>query len=823
MTSDEIMNDLRFAFRQLWKSPGFAIVAIATLALGIGANTAIFSVIESALLRPLPFPNADQLVRVYETFDENGARSNALNLAEKTVQQWREYGRDIFEGIGVATGASVTVSTAGEPTQSFPAARISANFLTVLGFQPTRGRNFTEAEDQPGGPRLVIVGYDFWQRNLGGREDVIGLKLKLDDAPYTIVGVMPKTFRHPYRAQFWLPIGLSFAANSQSNHYLYGVARMRPGISLEQADAAGRRMCAAINQAAPDKNNALRVYLIPLRDSFVMNLRPKLLLIAGAGLCALLVAAANFAGLMLARVVERDGEMALRSAIGATRGRLIRQGVMQALVLAAFGTIFGLLIAGWLTPALVALSPEGTDATGSAIREFDYGVRLDWPVFAFATGAMFLIGVGFGLLPAWRASRADLRSALGSIGRGATLDRGTKRLLGGLIVLEIAIAAVLLMGSLSLTQYFRKVVHEPWGFATEHRIVFNSMLSERLFDSADSRMRTIDKIVAELRNLPGVRSAAVTAPSPMEAARDLMSCVPEGSQPPEPRGIYLAYMRGAGPGYFSTVGQRLVRGREFAETDTADAPQVCIVNEAFARRFWPGQDPLGKRVKHGRLDNPRPWYTVVGVVADTKAIVDPHDGEVVGTVAIPLSRWLTIGGDEMTYVVESAGEPKSLEGSLRTALTRADPRLAAYAMISLEAAAAETWVTERFLFVLVALFGVLGLLLACIGVYGLLALQVARRTREFGVRFALGATASAIIRLVASQGARLLAVGFLAGGIAAWATSRLAQHEWPEIPAANFLIWLGAAAVLSIGVALASWLPARRASRVDPVIALRAE
>src|SRR3954470_11139641 len=653
------MSDLRFAFRQLWKSPGFSLIAIATLALGIGANTAIFSVIESALLRPLPFANPDRLVRVYETYDENGARSNALNLTERTVQQWREYGRDIFEGIGVATGASVTTSKAGEAAQSFPAARISANFLSVLGLQPARGRNFTEAEDKPGGPHLVIVGYDFWQRNLGGREDVLGQTIPLDDAPYTIIGVMPKTFRHPYRAEIWLPLGLNFAANSQSNHYLYGVARLQPGISLEKADAAGRRMCAAINQAAPDKNNALRAYMVPLRDSFIRDLRPKLLLIGGAALCALLVAAANFAGLLLARVVERDGEMALRAAIGATRGRLVREGLVQALVLAVLGTIFGLLIAGWLTPALVALSPEGADATGSAIREFDYGVRLDWPVFAFAAGAMLLIGVGFGLLPAWRASRTDLRSALGSIGRGATVDGGTKRLLGGLIVMEIAIAAVLLMGSLTLTQYFRKIVHEPWGFATDHRIVFNSMLSERLFDSADTRLRAIDRTLTELRALPGVRSAAVTAPSPMEAARDLMSCVPEGTQPPEPRGTYVAYMRGAGPGYFATIGQRLLRGREFAETDSVDAPQVCIVNESFARRFWPGQDPLGKRVKHGRLDNPRPWYTVVGVVADTKAIADPNDGEVIGTVSMPLPHWLAANENEsLTFVVESAGDPK---------------------------------------------------------------------------------------------------------------------------------------------------------------------
>jgi putative ABC transport system permease protein len=815
------MNNLRYALRMLWKSPAFSLIAIATLALGIGANTAIFSVIES--VRPLPFPKADRLVRLYETFDENGARSNTLNLAEKTVRQWREYGSDIFEGIGVATGASVTASRPGESAQSFPTARISANFLNVLGLQPALGRNFTEAEDQPGGPRVVLVGHDYWQRNLGGREDVLGQTIRLDDASYTIVGVMPRTFRHPYRAEFWLPIALNFTASVQPNHYLYGVARLRPGITVTQADAAARRMCAAINQAAPDPTNAPRAWLIPLRDSFIMDLRPKLLIIAGAGLCALLVAAVNFAGLMLARVVERDGEMALRSALGATRGRLIREGLVQALVLAAFGTIFGLLVAGWLTPVLVALSPEGADATGSAIREFDYAVRLDWPVFAFAAGAMLLVGVGFGLLPAWRASRTDLRSALASVGRGSTLDGGTRRLLGGLIVVEIAIAALLLMGSLTLTQYFRKVVHEPWGFSTDHRIVFNTMLSDRLFDSVDARARAIDKTVAELRSLPGVRSVSVTAPSPMEAARDLMGCVPEGSQPAEPRGVYVAYMRGTSPGYFATIGQRLLRGRDFAETDTADSPPVCIVNESFARRFWPGQDPLGKRVKHGRLDNPRPWYTVVGVVADTKAIADPRDGEVVGTVALPLSRWLAAGGDEMTFVAESAGDPKSLEGDLRHALARADKRLAAYDLIPLDQAAAQSWVTERFLFVLVSLFGVLGLVLASIGVYGLLALQVTRRTREFGIRLALGATARALIHLVAVQSVRLLAFGFLAGGIAAWAAARIVHHQWPEIPASDPLIWVGAIIVLSAGVTVASWLPARRASRVDPIIALRAE
>jgi putative ABC transport system permease protein len=819
-----MIADFKYALRMLLKSPGFSIVAIATLAFGIGANTAIFSVVESALLRPLPFPKADRLVRIYETFDDHDARANALNMSEKTVQEWREQAGEVFEGIGVATGASLTETSSSDAgARNVPAARISSNFLTVLGMQPLIGRNFTAAEDQPNGPHVVIVGYDFWQRNLAGRSDVLGQTVQLDGAVCTIVGVMPKTFRHPYRADLWVPIGLTFAQAGAGNHYLYGVARLRSGVSIAQADAALRRVCAAIKQADPDPNNPPRGYIVPLRDSFVLELRPKLLVIAAAALCVLLVAAANFAGLMLARVVARDGEIALRAALGATRGRIIREGIAQALVLAALGTVTGLLIAGWLTPALVAISPEGADTTGSAIREFDHGVRLDLPVFGFATGAMLLVGIGFGLLPAWRASRTDVRSALGSIGRGATLDAGTRRLLAGVIVVEIAISAVLLMGSLTLTQYFRNVINQPWGFATERRLIFQTTFSDRLFAEAEDRGRAIDRTLGQLRSLPGVRSASVTSPSPMEAARDLISCTPEGSQPPEQRGYFLAYMRGTPAGYFQTIGQRLLRGRDFNDADRADSEPVCIVNQSFADRFWPGQDPLTKKVKRSRIDRPGPWMRVVGVVADTKAIVDPHDGEVVGTVCLPLPRLLAAGANEMTFVLETEGDPKVVEPSLRAALTRANAGLADYNVISLQAAAAQSWVTERFLFVLVSLFGVLGLVLASISVYGVLALHVTRRMREFGVRVALGSTAAALIRLVAAQGGRLLGYGFAAGGFAAWIAARVVRSNWANVPATDPLVWFGAAAVLTTGVALACWLPARRAGRVDPMVALRAE
>jgi predicted permease len=458
------------------------------------------------------------------------------------------------------------------------------------------------------------------------------------------------------------------------------------------------------------------------------------------------------------------------------------------------------------------------------MREFDYAVRLDWPVFAFATGAMLLAGA-FGLLPACRGARADLRRAMNHGGRSATLDQGNRRLLSTLVIGEIAAAAVLLVAALTLTQYFTRLVQEPWGFAVDHRLTFNTMLPEGLFASPAARLQVISRMLGELRALPGVRSASATIPHPIYSARELFSNNPEGTPPPAPRGFHLAYLRATVPGYFATAGQTLLRGRDFTDADRGDTEHVCIVNESYARRYWPGQEALGKRVKLGRLDGPRPWFKIVGIANDTKAIADPNDGEVNGTLCLPVSQVLALSTafTEFTFVLETAGDPRGFESAARAAFSRADSRLAAFEMNTVAAVAAETRVTERFALVLVSLFGALGLVLAAIGLYGLLSLQVARRTREFGNRSALGATASELISLVATQGARLLALGFLLGAAAAWASLRFAHARWPALPSAGPLPFLAAAAVLAVATAFACWFPARRAGQADPIIALRAE
>src|SRR6266478_1167881 len=672
----------------------------------------------------------------------------------------------------------------------------------------------------------AIISDDFWRNTLNSRHDVLGSTIIVDGMPRTIIGVMPKAFRHPYRANLWLPLALDPGSPATiNNRYLYGVARLRPGVTPLKAEEAVRRMCATINRDDPNPGNVRAAYIPPLRESFVMDLQPKILVIVGAAVCALLIAAANFAGLLLARVIEREGEFSLRAALGASRRRLVRQQLIQALLLALVGTALGLLIAFWITPMLFALSPEGADATGSAMREFDYAARLDLPVFAFAAGVMTLVGLGFGLLPAVRAARTDLRGAMSVTSRGATLDRSARRLLGSFVVIELAIAAALLTASVTATQYFRKLIEEPWGFETKHRLAFSVTVPDRFFPTATVKQNALETSLAQLQTMPGVKSATVVSPSPMDASWTLMLFNAEGAPAPEPRGVFTAYSRVPVPGYFQSMGQPLLQGRDFNAGDTADAPLVSIISQSIAKRFWPNDSPIGKRIRWGRVDGTRPWFAIVGVVGDMKAIADPRDGEVVGMIERPLAQMLvqtTAPLDDITFVLHTKGRAIS-ESVIRVALARADSRLAVYNVVSLADAAAQSRTTERFIFVLVSAFGLLGLILAAVGLYGLLSLQVARRQREFGIRSALGATARQIIQLVANQGARLLAIGFAVGALVTWGCFRLIQNHWAEMPAPNVFAWIGGGAVLSAAVALACWLPAQRAARVDPVVALRAE
>ena len=822
-----MINDLKFAARVLAKSPGFTTVAVVTLALGIGANAAIFSVVEGALLRPLPFRQPQQLVRIFETPDARGARATSLNLTDRTVVRLREFAGDVFDDVAGGTGAAVTVNTTeASPAETVPSALVSANFFSVLGILPAQGRAFLPEEGSQGANPVAIVSDDFWRNDLGARADIVGSKVIVDGNARTIVGVMPRMFRHPYRANIWLPLILRPDDTATlSNHYLYGVGRLRHGVSAAKAEEAVQRIFTAINRDDQNPANARGVYMPQLRESFVMDLRPKVIVILAAAVCALLIAAANFAGLLLARVIEREGEFALRAALGASRTAIVRQQLVQAFILAAIGTGIGLLVASWTTPLLFALSPEGADATGSAMREFDYTARLDLPVFAFAAGLMALIALGFGLLPAARASRTDLRSATNLTARGATIDRSGRRLLASLVVVELAIAAALLTAGSTATQYFRKLLDEPWGFETKDRLTFSVTLPDKFFPTPAAKQTVLDSALAQLQVLPGVKSATVVSPAPMDASWTLMPFNPEGAPAPEPAGVYMAYSRVPVPGYFASIGQPLLQGRDFLPTDKPDSPLVCIISQSIGKRFWPNESPIGKRVRWGRLDGNRPWFTIVGVVGDMKAIADPRDGEVLGMIARPMAQMLvraTFPLEDITFILHENGRTLN-QSVIRAALARVDTKLSVYNFVRLDEAAARSRTTERFIFILVSSFGILGLALSAVGLYGLLALQVARREREFGIRSALGATARHIVQLIASQGAALLVLGFAAGALATYGVVRAVKTQWGEMPTPNLVAWISAAAVLTVAVIAACWVPARRASRVDPVVALRVE
>jgi len=811
------MHAVFLALRQLAKAPGFAAVIILISALGIGATTAIFSVTRAVLLRPLPMTEPDRLVRLRENFAEGGGDETQLNLSPVTWQRWRQF-NDVFTDIAVANGASYTLTGPGGGAEFVAAAVVSANFFTVLGVQPVLGRNFLATEDQPGGPAVVLLSHGFWMRRFSGDATAVGRTVLLDGVPHTIVGVMPPAFRHPYRAEVWVPIALRFDPAVPVGNYLYAPARLKPGVTLEQARRSLRALCARIARDFPARNNPRDAWIMPLHQSFVQDSQPKLLAVTAAAVFVLLIAGANIASLLLARQVTRSAELGVRAALGATRARLVREALLQSGLLGLAGGAAGVLLALWLTGPVFALSPMATDATGSAMREFDSTVRIDGPVVALATGCALALGLGFGLLPALRGT---LGPALPAAGRGTTLDRGTRRTLGALVVSEIAITVVLLVGTALMIRSFRNLVNESWGFATDHRLVFTVRFSPQLRPTHVERTRYLDEALARLRALPGVLSATATTPDLVSNGYNLAAVTPEGSSPPAARGYFLTSHRMVAPGYFAAAGIPLLQGRPLEETDVAGAPNVAVVSEDFARRFWPGQNPIGRTIRRGRADDPRPPYVVVGVAGRVKGVVDENDGDIAGAWYLAYAQNPNFMADELDFIVHAQVAPESLQAAVRAQMAALDPTIATYGFTTLDQLTDDTYAADRFALVLVSLFGFLGLALAAIGLYGLLAFQVARRTRELGVRTALGADPRAIIRLVFNDAAGLVLAGLGVGVSLAAAATALIRHQLHSVSAAD--PWSYALAVLALAAVatIATWLPARRASRVDPLVALR--
>jgi putative ABC transport system permease protein len=812
--------ELSQALRSLARARGFVAVVVLILGLGIGANTAIFSVVRAVLLRPLPFAEPDRLVRLYESFRTGGGEAE-LSLAPLTWQRWRE-SNTVFEDIGAATGTSLTLGGGGDAPQYVAGARVSFNFFSVLGVKPVLGRDFLAEEDRPGAAPVVLVGHGVWQRRFGSA-DVVGQSVVLDGVPHTIVGVMPESFRHPFRAEVWVPLALRIEPVQATGRFLYAPARLKPGVGLEEARRAMADLCARLDRESPSPSNAREATVVPLRHGFVRDLQPKILAITAAAAFVLLIAGANVASLLLVRLVERERETSLRAALGASRARLVGRFVLESLWLTAAGIVVGVLLAYELTAPLYALSPLASDATGSAMREFDHGVRIDLPVLLASIGTALVVGLGAGLVAAWRASRLDLDGA-GRLGaRGATLDRGTRRTFATLVVWEIGVAAVLLTATGLVVRSFQHLVREEWGFETENRLVFGVTFSDRLRPEHGQRVAYVEQALERLRGLPEVASATTTTPDIVNLGRGLAGITPQGTTPPPARGFFLVNHRMVFPGYFEALGIPIVRGRSLERTDVEGHPRVAVVSETFVRRHWPGLDPIGRTIKRGRADDPRPEYVVVGVAADVKGIPDPTDGDVPGLWYLPYAQNPGFLTSDVTFVVHTRVAPDALERTVRQALAGVDPALAPYNFTTVDRMAENTYVQDRFATLLIGLFGALGLVLSALGLYGLLSFQVARRTRELGVRAALGARGPDILSLVFRDGAVLVIPGLVLGLLGALAVTRLLASQLHGVPASDPLSYAVAAAVLCLAAGLASWFPARRAARVDPMVALRSE
>src|SRR5213595_1264354 len=795
-------QDVRYGARMLLKSPSYTAIAIAALALSIGANTAVFSAVNTLLFRPLPLKDLDRLVfsvALREGFDPFGS-----SLLEFEAYRQRNHS---FESIGVAMQRSFNLIGRGEP-ERIRGASIMADYLTTLGVKPVLGRGLTVGEDQPGGPAVALIGYGFWQKHFGGNTRVIGEKLNLEGRSYTVIGVMPPGFDLPEAAEIWLPLqtkidSLPFADRAVPGYEV--VAKLRPGVSLKEADAESKSIARQLEQEFPQIRRGWSVKLIWLRQELLGDLAGRVnkalvALIGGVGFL-LLICCANVANLQLARGIARTRELALRRALGASRSRLIRQLLTESMLLALLGGAAGLVLAHWIVPLLAAINP----IQGISLAGFFHNFKIDSRVLIFALLVTLATGVIFGLVPALKG--AGEREVMPSLRQGDQHSASAPGhgWLNILIVAEIAVAMTLLVGGALFVRSFNRLQHVDLGFRPDRLLTLKMILQESKYSEHRQRVAFVDQVVERVKNLPGVLSAGTTTNIPLEReiTYDAVFSV-EGRPPPNPKDVPITANRLVSPDYLKTVGVTLIKGRLIDESDRAGKSPVVVVSEELARQAWPGEDPLGKRIKRVRPNQDFPWMTVIGVVKNVKE--DLFNYRINRPVWYVPYAQLEINFP-VNLVVRTRGNPASVTSAIREAIYSVDPDQPISNVMTMNQNLARVLVTERFSAILMSVLAAAGLLLAALGLYGVMAYSVSRRTTEIGVRVALGAQPIHVLRLILGQGAKLTLLGIAIGLTAAWGLTRLL-----------------ASLLLLVSIALvACFLPARRALAVDPMVALRYE
>ena len=803
-----LWQDIRYGVRTLLKRPGFTSVALVTLALGIGANTAIFSVVNAVLLRPLPYPEPDRLVRLYEKETDAATPSERLEVAPANFLDWRRQSRTLAE---IAAWGEEEQALAGrERAEPVRAAFVTANFFAVLGVRPLHGRAFTPEEDQPGRETVALLGHGLWQRRFGGDPRLVGQRVQLDGEHYTVVGIMPAGFQYPRAAEIWTPLALNpNQTQTREAHFLQVIARLRPEASPAQARAEMETIAAGLEQQYPATNKNWRVNVVPLLEDEVGPVSRTLLVLFGAVGLVLLIACVNVASLLLARAATRQTEIAIRTALGASRWRIVRQLLTESAVLALLGGGGGLLLALWGTDALLALSPAEIPRLQQS--------SVDGRVLAFALVLTFVTGLLCGLIPALQASRSDLQEALKEGGRRASGGATRARIFGALVVAETALALVLLVGAGLLARSFLRLRGVETGIEAANVLTVEINLPSARYGGEDWKARRLNfygQVLERIKALPGVVAAGAIDSLPLSGDQRGWTFRKEG-QTLAPAERPVAGFQVATADYFRAMGIRLRRGRAFTAADADGAPPVVIINESFARRFYPNEDPLGRRII---IRNQPQACEIVGVVNDVRHF--GPDQAAAPEMYVPYQQF-AIGA--VPLVIRTELEPQALIGAVTREIQAVDRGVAVGKVRTMTQMMSAALAERRFALSLLGIFASVALALAAVGLYGVMAFAVAARTHEFGIRMALGAQARDVLRLVFRQGAALALTGVSVGLVASIALTRLMKSLLFGVSATDPLTFAGVASLLVAVALLACYVPARRATRVDPLVALRYE
>jgi putative ABC transport system permease protein len=809
-----LLQDLRYALRQLRKSPGFTAVAAITLALGIGANTAIFSIVNAVLIRPLPYPNANQLVMVWERQASSAETQNVTSPA--TFLNWKER-NTVFENLAACFNGTA-ILTGGDSPEQLTAQNVSPNLFSMFGVNAALGRTFEDSSDaSPGAENVVVLSFELWQRRFGSATGIVGSKITLDGQPFAVVGVMPKGFqffiKHQAFAQkppeIWTPLTFSEQARARHGRYLQAIGQLRPGVTRSQAQSAMETLSRSLATEDPNSMKGWNVNLVPLRTQLVGDIEPALwILLAAVGL-VLLIACANVATLLMARAKSRSSEMAIRVTLGASRRRVILQMLTESLLLAAASALGGLLLAGWATRALLTMAPP--DLIPSE------GVQLDWRVLCFTAGIAIATAVLFGMLPAFQASRIRPNEQLKEGGRGGmeSFHRGRTR--SALAVVELALAVVLLAGSGLLMRSFVRLIAIDPGFQPNGLLTARIELPESKYASDAQKSQFFAHLLEDIRQLHGVRSASADAFLPFTGIIAGTGAEIEGREPLPPAQQPTIDVAVVEPYFFETMGIPLLEGRIFADREALEVSHKVVISRTMAQKLWPSEDPVGKRVTihMKRKDEPS---EVIGVVGDVK-----HAG--LDADAHPTAYWPhpELAFSFMTLIVRTDGEPLALAAPIREVVRRVDKDLPVVDIVSMDKLLSVSLARSRFSTIVLGLFASIALLLAVIGTYGVISCGVTDRTHEIGLRVALGAKHTDILAMVLRQGLVLALSGIAIGILAAFGTTRLMTSLLFGTSPTDPVTYAGAVCLLAIVALAACYIPARRAAKVDPMVALRYE